>query len=103
LDLLNWFSNVTDDPERRKFIFSKQSFDKLEAVGPKAWLTWIRDEIQGFEAAAMASLEKEMARGFTEGGRRAGIQMGTEDSLIFSIAFHSPEAPQPMEQQNNVD
>src|ERR1700757_4344665 len=45
IDLLNWFSNVTDDPERRRFIFSGQSFQKLNDVGAKCWLTWIKSEV----------------------------------------------------------
>ena len=29
LELLNWFSAASDDPEKRRFIFSPESFDKM--------------------------------------------------------------------------
>jgi len=67
LDLLSWFSNVTDDPDKRRFIFSQESFDKMASVGPKEWLTWIRDEVQKSSAHATATLREEMKRGFIEG------------------------------------
>ena len=67
MDLLSWFSNATDDPEKRKFIFSETCFDKMAVAGPKEWLTWIRDETEKASATALATLQKEMVRGFTEG------------------------------------
>src|ERR1039458_5198713 len=67
LDLLSWFSGATDDPEQRKFIFSQQSFDKMASVGPKQWLSWVREELQKSAAEAAAALQKEMSRSFVEG------------------------------------
>ncbi|HEY3825715.1 MAG TPA: AbiV family abortive infection protein, partial [Bryobacteraceae bacterium] len=60
LDLLSWFSSVTDIPEKRNFIFSKTSFGKMAELGAKDWLAWVRDEIEKASAAAMASLQQEM-------------------------------------------
>jgi len=66
LELLNWFSAASDDPEQRKFIFSSQSFDKMEALGGREWMTWLKTELEAAAAAAMASLEKEIKRGQPE-------------------------------------
>jgi AbiV family abortive infection protein len=63
LELLNWFSAASDDPEQRKFIFSSQSFDKMEALGAREWMTWLKTELEAAAAKAMAAMEKEMKRG----------------------------------------
>jgi AbiV family abortive infection protein len=97
LDLLNWFSGVTDNPEQRKFIFSKASFDKMAAVGPKEWLTWIRDETEKASAKAMATLQKEMARGFTEG--EEGQQEKWELKIRLFSQSHSIR-PKPLSKWN---
>jgi putative transposase len=97
LDLLNWFSNVTDDPEKRKFIFSKQSFEKMESVTPREWLTWIRDEIQKSETAATLSLQKEMGRGFMPG--EDGLEYKWELKVRFFSQSHSIR-PKPLNQWN---
>ena len=62
LALLNWFSAATDDPEKRHFIFSSESFDKMEALGAREWIVWLKSESEAAAATAMASLEKEMKR-----------------------------------------
>jgi len=98
LDLLGWFSNVTDDAEKRKFIFSKESFDKMAVVGAKEWLTWLRDEIEKASAAAMAALQKEMARGFTEG--EEGQQEKWELKIRLFSQSHSIR-PKPLNLWNN--
>jgi AbiV family abortive infection protein len=98
LDLLNWFSNITDDPERRKFIFSRQSFDKMEALGSKEWLIWIKDEIEKSEASAMASLQKEIERGFTAG--EEGLQYKWELKIRLFSQSHSIR-PKPLNHWNN--
>jgi AbiV family abortive infection protein len=97
LDLLNWFSNVTDVPEKRNFIFSKTSFDRMAELGAREWLGWIRDEIEKSSAAAMASLQKEMARGFTEG--EEGQQEKWELKLRFFSQSHSIR-PKPLNRWN---
>jgi AbiV family abortive infection protein len=97
LDLLNWFSSVTDDPERRKFIFSKQSFDKMDELGPKDWLTWIKTEIERMESAAMASLQKEMGREFTRG--EEGLEYKWELKIRIFSQSHSIR-PKPLNRWN---
>jgi AbiV family abortive infection protein len=97
LDLLNWFSGATDDPEKRKFIFSASSFDKMADIGPRAWLTWVRGEIEQSSAAAMAALQREMARGFTEG------EEGQEEKWELKIRLYSQShsiRPKPLNSWN---
>jgi AbiV family abortive infection protein len=98
LDLLSWFSNITDDPEQRKFIFSKESFDKMAEVGAKEWLTWIRDELQESATKAMAALQQEMTRGFIEG------EEGQQDKWELKIRLFSQShsiRPKPLNQWND--
>jgi AbiV family abortive infection protein len=98
LDLLNWFSNVTDVPEKRNFIFSKPSFDKMAELGSKQWLRWVRDQIEKASATAMASLQKEMARGFTEG--EEGQQEKWEIKIRLFSQSHSIR-PKPLNRWND--
>jgi AbiV family abortive infection protein len=98
LELLSWFSSVNDDLEKRKFIFSHQSFDKMAQVGAKEWLTWIREEIQKSEAQAMAALQREMTRGFTEG--EEGQQEKWELKIRLFSQSHSIR-PKPLNQWND--
>jgi AbiV family abortive infection protein len=98
LELLSWFSGVNDDPHQRKFIFSRESFDKMAAVGPKEWLTWIRDEIEKSSTTTMAALQKEMARGFIEG--EEGQQEKWELKIRLFSQSHSIR-PKPLNQWND--
>jgi AbiV family abortive infection protein len=97
LELLSWFSNANDDPEKRRFLFSQESFDKMASLGPKEWLTRIRDELQKSAAQAMAALQKEMARGFTEG--EEGQQEKWELKIRLFSQSHSIR-PKPLSQWN---
>lgn len=97
LELLSWFSNVNDDPEKRKFIFSQHSFDKMAEVGAKEWLTWIRDELQKSDAKAMVALQREMTRGFTEG--EEGQQEKWELKIRLFSQSHSIR-PKPLNRWN---
>ncbi len=98
IELLNWFSHVTDDPEKRRFIFRKESFDKLEAVGSRKWLTGLKAEIDQQAAEVMAALQQEMARGFTAGSE------GQVDKWQIKIRFHTQShsiRPKPLKQWND--
>jgi AbiV family abortive infection protein len=68
--LLKWFSDASDDPEKRAFIFSSASFDRMEATGSREWLKWLRAEIERVEAEAHASLNRELTRPEPEGEDR---------------------------------
>ena len=98
LDLLNWFSNITDDPEKRKFIFSKQSFDKMDTVGAKEWLTWVKSEIERMESEAMASIQREMKREFTAG--EEGLEYKWELKIRIFSQSHSIR-PKPLNYWND--
>lgn len=97
LELLSWFCNANEDPEKRKFIFSRQSFDQMASLGPKEWLAWLRDEFEKSAAQAMAALEKEMTRGFTEG--EEGQQEKWELKIRLFSQSHSIR-PKPLNQWN---
>ncbi len=63
LSLLQWFADATEDPEKRKFVFSKQSFDKMESAADSAeWIKWLKAEIDRADHQAMAALRRELAR-----------------------------------------
>lgn len=63
LSLLRWFADVTDDPEKRKFVFSSASFDKMETLAnPIEWLKWVHGELTKAEEDAVALLNKELQR-----------------------------------------
>jgi AbiV family abortive infection protein len=72
LELLQWFSVVSDDSEKRKFLFSASSFDKMEELGAREWLKWLKAEIETNEAEARASLERELKR--TEPSREEALE-----------------------------
>jgi|SRR5579875_1498150 len=98
IDLLNWVSNVTDDPDRRRFIFSEQSFQKLNDVGAKSWLTWIKSEVERLEADALTSFQKEMKRGFTPG--EEGLEYKWELKIRIFSQSHSIR-PKPLNKWND--
>jgi AbiV family abortive infection protein len=63
LALLQWFENATDDTEKRKFIFSSASFDKMEELAnPREWIKWLKTELETREREGMALLNKELQR-----------------------------------------
>jgi AbiV family abortive infection protein len=67
LELLSWFLMVSDDPDKRRFVFSSESFKRMEELGPKAWLYWIKQEMDKMAADAAELLRKEMSRGIETG------------------------------------
>jgi AbiV family abortive infection protein len=61
--VLQWLSGVTDDTERRGFIFSSASFDKLEEFGNLLeWARWLKAEVERTERDAIAKLNQELQR-----------------------------------------
>jgi AbiV family abortive infection protein len=62
-ELFQWFSAASDDPEKRKFLFSPASFDKMEQeVDPREWMKWLKATLDAADAEARASLDKELKR-----------------------------------------
>lgn len=61
--VLQWLSMATDDNEKRGFIFSSASFDKLEQFGNLLeWARWIKAEVERTEREAIAKLNEELQR-----------------------------------------
>ena len=67
-----WFMAVADDPERRRWIFSRTSMEKLEELSsPQAWVQWLRAGFQREEAEAQRMADAEL--------RRESPSEGTQD------------------------
>jgi AbiV family abortive infection protein len=61
--VLQWLSAATDDIEKRGFIFSSPSFDKLEEFGNLLeWARWLKAEVERTEHEAIAKLNQELQR-----------------------------------------
>jgi AbiV family abortive infection protein len=59
-----WFLSTTQDPERRKLVFSGKSLDKLAELGSaKAWVDWLKTEFDRAEEENRALAEAELERG----------------------------------------
>ena len=60
---LVFFTRITDDPEKRRLIFSKTSLEKLTELGnPQAWIRWLRQQFEEADAIASAAAEQELRR-----------------------------------------
>ena len=60
----HWFHNASDDPEKRRFIFSNVSWDKLVELGDVyEWIKWIRQEFTKAEEEAREILRREIEKG----------------------------------------
>jgi AbiV family abortive infection protein len=98
LSLLRWFADATDDSEKRKFVFSAASFDRMERLAnPIEWLKWLQAELTNAEREALALLNKELQR--TEPGpAEAGEEKWHIKIRIFSQS-HSIR-PKPLNEWN---
>ena len=64
LENQRWFMNTSEDPELRRFVFSKELMDKLaELDDVGAWVKWMRSKIDEFKAAGAAIVKAEIERG----------------------------------------
>lgn len=60
---IKWFLLASDNPEKRPFIFSKESFDKASNLGGiQEWIKWLRAEDERFKKEAQDLLQKELAK-----------------------------------------
>lgn len=57
-----WFIKASENPEQRKFIFSKTSIEKLNDIGSKNWISWLKAEFKRFEAEEELAFKKEIER-----------------------------------------
>ena len=61
--LQSWFLAATDDPEKRRMIFSRGSLSKLADINDaKAWTLWLKNEFDTADATARAAAEEEIKR-----------------------------------------
>jgi AbiV family abortive infection protein len=64
LEIQQWFLNTSEDPERRKFIFSGRSLDKLSELGnARSWVLWLKQEYERVDTEAHSLMEAEINRG----------------------------------------
>ncbi|MBI5189881.1 MAG: AbiV family abortive infection protein [Nitrospirae bacterium] len=60
---LSWFLLATNDIEKRRIIFGRESFEKLAGLGQvSAWVEWLRQKFDKAEAEGRAMAEKELQR-----------------------------------------
>ena len=63
IEMQTWFLKTTEDPEKRRMIFSGGSMAKLaELKDARAWAQWIRVEFEKADAASRAAVEEELRR-----------------------------------------
>jgi AbiV family abortive infection protein len=80
-----WLLDETEDPEKRKLIFSQKSFDKFAELGnARDWIRWVREQFAIAEAAGRESLQRELARGVP------GIDRLGAEKWRVRIRLHSP-------------
>ena len=63
LEVLQWFRTASDDPEKRRYFFSKDSLDKLAEFGDLfEWMEWLRHEFTIAEEESMELLRQELQK-----------------------------------------
>ena len=61
--MLAWFLTITEDGEKRNWLFSKPSMEKLAEVHDvKKWMRWCYDQFQEADAIARGLTEREIKR-----------------------------------------
>ena len=68
LDDLRWFLGSSEDHEKRQFIFSNFSLDKLaDLKDVYGWIKWLRQEFTRTEEETRRILQQELEKGLIEG------------------------------------
>lgn len=58
-----WFLAISENPESRRFVYSKGSLDKLTEFGDaRIWVTWLKEQFSLIEAENRRQLERELER-----------------------------------------
>jgi len=84
IELQAWFLKITEDPEKRRMIFSGGSMAKLaELKDAKAWALWIKAEFEKADAETRAAVEEELRRS------RDLPEVGTKDKWKLRIRIIS--------------
>lgn len=67
LEDLQWFLGTSDEPEKRQFIFSNFSLDKLADLKDMyAWIKWLRQEFTKADEESLKLLRQELEKGPVE-------------------------------------
>lgn len=62
-ETMSWFLRATEDQEKRKYVFSQVSMEKLVELGnPLDWAEWLHSQFELSEAQARALAEQELRR-----------------------------------------
>jgi AbiV family abortive infection protein len=69
--LITWFSAASADPEKRPYIFGRESLDKLsELREAKTWFVWLKRQFDESERESREFIACELARSRPEGQER---------------------------------
>ena len=61
--VLDWYVKAGDDPEKRQFIMSSESMNKLVEIGNAVgWMRWMKDTFEEGEHKAMIAAQRELER-----------------------------------------
>ncbi|MCK4945039.1 MAG: AbiV family abortive infection protein [Alphaproteobacteria bacterium] len=83
IDTQKWFIQASENPEQRKFVFSKTSIEKLNEIGHKNWILWLKAEFRRIEAEEDLAFKKEIERS------KNLPQSGTYDKWKVKVRFYS--------------
>jgi AbiV family abortive infection protein len=84
IELQTWFLKITEDPDKRRMIFSGGSMAKLaELKDAKAWAQWLKAQFDKADAETRAIVEEEMKRS------RELPEAGTKDKWKLRIRIIS--------------
>jgi hypothetical protein len=102
IELQSWFLKMTEDPEKRRMIFSGASMAMLaELKDAKAWATWLKEQFDKADAESRAAVEEELRRS------RDLPAEGTKDKWRLKIrvnsASHSIRGKELAKWNKNID
>jgi len=84
-----WFYKAIDDPQLKMFVLSQDSLSKLTELGgdAKAWMIWLRGQIEEMNRASEQLLQQELQR--TEPGEEEGNKSKWEMKIRLRSWSHS--------------
>lgn len=84
--LERWFMRTSENAEKRRFVFSRASVEKLEElVDAKAWMLWLKAEMEKREAEQQDLAQAELQRGRGAGDKdkwRIRVRLVSESHAI---------------------
>lgn len=102
IEMQSWFLKMTEDPEKRRMIFSGGSMKKLaELKDARAWAKWLKEQFDQADAESRAAIEEELRRS------RDLPAEGTKDKWKLKIrvisASHSIRGKELTKWNKNID